>query len=82
MDAVFEIEEEGFDDEAGELVTIGVAQPPNTLMSFTGKNKTIHLVSTDLCEERDPTDVLMHLIEKGLDSYFMDCENLKIVVEE
>ncbi len=78
MDAVFEIEEEGFED--GEEVTIGTKQPPGTLMSFTGRDRTIHIVNID-SEEKDPTEVLMDLVENGIDLDYLSDEGLEIVVE-
>jgi hypothetical protein len=76
---IFEIEEEGFDD--GEIVTIGITQPPNCLLSFTGENKVIHLVSLD-GDGRNASSVLMDLLENGLDNRYLANQKIEIVVEE
>ena len=76
MDIDFEIEDEGFDDEDGEQITIGTPQPDNTLMSLFNDTEVVHVISSRENEDRKPYEVLIDLV-----STFCEVNDLDVKIE-
>jgi hypothetical protein len=65
QDADFEIIDEGFDDENGEKVTIGVESPDSSIMTIFNNTKAVHLLAlNDDSKSYDPRGVIMDIIQE------------------
>ena len=81
-DLEFEIEDEGFDDELCEQVTIGVPAPEDAVMTIYNDSIKVHIIGkTDARMITDPRATLMEILQHA-DPDAMRLLGVEIQVEE